>query len=53
MLMQNEKLQSLVIIENEIRNDGMRQITEGLLHNNTLTKLDVRACGFSVEGIAS
>ena len=44
------KLQYLNIGDNAIGDDGVRLITEGLLCNNTLTKLDAYKCGISVEG---
>ena len=50
MLMENNKLQHLNISGNSIGDDGVRQITEGLQHNNTLTKLVAWDCDFSVEG---
>ena len=51
MLMENNNLQCLNIDYNYfIGNDGMKQISEGLLCNNTLTKLNAVKCGFSVEG---
>ena len=50
MLMENNNLQCLNINYNVIGNDGMKLISEGLLCNNTLTKLDAWQCGFSVEG---
>ena len=50
MLLKNNKLQDLVIYSNTIGDDGMRLITEGLQYNNTLTTLNARECGFSVEG---
>ena len=50
MLMKNNKLQYLDISGNEIGNDGMRLITEGLQYNNTLTKLHAERCDISVEG---
>ena len=33
-----------------INDDGMSSMADGLLWNNTLTKLDVQQCGFSVKG---
>ena len=50
MLIKNEKLQQLSIGGNEIGNDGMKHIIEGLQYNNTLTLLYADDCGFSVEG---
>ena len=34
----------------DIGDDGMSSVADGLQHNNTLTKLDVIDCGFSVKG---
>ena len=48
--MKNNKLQCLDISWNEIGDDGMRLITEGLQCNNTLTKLNAEHCGISVTG---
>ena len=44
------KLQYLNIKRNVIGDDGVRLITEGLLCNTTLKKLDASNCGISVEG---
>ena len=49
MLIEN-KLQYLDISWNEIGDDGVRLITEGLQCNNTLTKLNAEHCGISVTG---
>ena len=35
---------------NDIGDDGMSSVADGLQHNNTLTKLDVSQCKFSVKG---
>ena len=48
--MESNKLQYLDIKWNEIGDDGVRLITEGLQCKNTLTKLNVRHCGISVTG---
>ena len=50
MLMENSKLQCLDINGNQISDDGMREITEALQHNDTLTKLNAESCGFSETG---
>ena len=50
MLVKNNKLQYLDITGNEIGNDGVKLITEGLQYNNTLIELDADDCGISVEG---
>ena len=36
--------------QNDIGDDGMSSVADGLQHNNTLTKLDVSYCEFSVKG---
>jgi len=38
------------IENNNIGDDGMCLICEGLQHNHTLTSLVVKDCGFSVKG---
>ena len=35
---------------NDIGDDGLFAVSEGLQHNNTLTGLSVKKCGFSVKG---
>ena len=50
MLIENNKLQYLDIKWNEIGDDGVRLITEGLQYNNTLTKLNAWDCDVSVTG---
>ena len=34
----------------DIGDDGMSSVADGLQHNNTLTKLGVSQCKFSVKG---
>ena len=46
----NNSLQELVIHKNPIGDDGMSSVADGLQCNNTLTKLNVQECGFSVKG---
>ena len=36
--------------ENDIGDDGMSSVADGLQHNNTLTMLVVSQCKFSVKG---
>ena len=36
---------------NDIGDNGVSSIADGLKHNSTLTKLDIRECGLSVKGI--
>ena len=35
---------------NDIGDDGMSSVADGLQHNNTITKLAVSHCKFSVKG---
>ena len=35
---------------NDIGDDGMSSVADGLQYNNTLKKLDVSVCKFSVKG---
>ena len=35
---------------NDIGDDGMSSVTDGLQHNNTITKLYVSQCELSVKG---
>ena len=46
----NNSLQDLVIGRNPIGDDGMSSVADGLQCNNTLTKLQLQQCGFSVKG---
>ena len=50
ILMENKNLTHLNIGYNDIGNDGVRHVTEGLQQNVTLTKLDLRYCKISVKG---
>ena len=50
LLKVNNSLQELVMRYNQIGDDGMSSVADGLQCNNTLTKLDVARCGFSVKG---
>ena len=50
LLKVNNSLQELVMGYNQIGDDGMSSVADGLQCNNTLTKLDVQRCGFSVKG---
>ena len=36
--------------QNDIGDDGMSSVADGLQHNNTLKELDVEKCKFSVKG---
>ena len=48
--MENKKLQYLDFGENNIGDDGVRHITEGLQQNDTLTVLLLWDCEISVKG---
>ena len=48
--MENKKLQHLNISFNEIGDDGVRHVIEGLQQNDILTELVLRNCGISVNG---
>ena len=48
--MGNKKLQYLDIDGNNIGDDGVSHITEGLRHNDTLTKLVLHNCKVSAKG---
>ena len=50
MLMENKKLQQLDISGNEIGDDGVRHVTEGLQQNDTVTELMLQWCNISVKG---
>ena len=50
MLMENKKLQHLDIGHNEIGDDGVIHVTEGLQQNDTLTELMLSNCTISVKG---
>ena len=50
LLKVNNSLQELVMHGNTIGDDGMSSVADGLQHNNTLTKLYVSHCEFSVKG---
>ena len=50
LLKVNNSLQELNMCGNPIDDDGVSAVADGLQYNNTLTKLDVHRCGFSVKG---
>ena len=50
LLKVNNSLQELVMWDNQFGDDGMSSVADGLQCNNTLTKLHVQECGFSVKG---
>ena len=50
MLMENKNLTNLSISENDIDDDGVRHVTEGLQQNDTLTELWLSDCKISVKG---
>ena len=50
MLMENKNLTHLNISNNNIGDDGVRHVTEGLQQNDTSTELWLRSCKISVKG---
>ena len=50
LLKVNNSLQELDMRDNDIRDDGMSSVADGLQHNSTITKSDVSECKFSVKG---
>ena len=48
--MENKKLTYLDISLNDIGDDGVRHVTEGLQQNDTLTELWLGNCKISVKG---
>ena len=50
MLKAIDTLKIVTVENNDIRDDGIFFVCEGLQHNHTLTSLSVRNCGFSVKG---
>ena len=50
LLKVNNSLQELDMEGNVIGDNGMSSVADGLQHNNTITKLDVSQCIFSVKG---
>ena len=50
MLIKNKKLQHLNIGSNDIGDEGLGYVTEGLQQNDTLTELWLYDCEISVKG---
>ena len=50
LLKVNHSLQELDMGDNDIDDDRISSITDGLQDNNTLTKLNISLCKFSVKG---
>ena len=50
LLKVSTSLQELVMRDNDIYDDGMSSVADGLQSNKTLAKLSVWRCGFSVKG---
>ena len=46
----NNSLQQLNMGGNDIGDDGMSSIANGLQYNKSLTKLNIQNCGLSVKG---
>ena len=52
LLKVNNSLKELDMSSNPIYDDGMSSVADGLQYSNTLTKLIVGECEFSVKGTA-
>ena len=50
LLKVNNSLQELHMAYNDIGDDAMSSVADGLQYNKTLTRLDVEQCGLSVKG---
>ena len=50
LLKVNNSLQELNMHRDDIGDDEISLVANGLQHNNTLTKLDVSECSFSKKG---
>jgi len=50
LLKVSNSLQELSMWHNDIGDEGMSSVAEGLKCNKTLTKLDIAVCGLSVKG---
>ena len=50
LLKVNNALQELFICGNDIDDEGMSSVADGLQHNSTLTKLGVSGCELSAKG---
>ena len=50
LLKVNNSLQELIMGYNDIGDNGMSSVADGLQYNKTLTKLNVERCRLSVKG---
>ena len=50
LLKVNNSLQELDMSDNDIDDNGMSSVADGLQYSKTLTKLNVQWCGLSVNG---
>ena len=50
LLKVNNSLQEIDMYHDGIGDNGLSLVVDGLQHNNTLTKLNVSHCKFSVKG---
>ena len=50
LLKVNNLLQELIMRANDIDDNGMSSVADGLQHNTTLAKLNISECKFSVKG---
>ena len=51
LLMANNSLKELDLEQNDISDNGISSVADGLQYNDTLTKLSVINCGISEEGM--
>ena len=51
LLMENKTITLLSIGDNQIGNEGVAAICDGLKNTTTMTELNMEHCGLSVEGI--
>ena len=51
LLMENKTITSLDISSNDIGDEGVASVCQGVNHNKTVTTLSIHSCGFSVKGI--
>jgi len=51
LLLENKKIQVLNFGNNQIGNEGVAAVCEGLYNNTNLTEFRMSYCGLSVEGI--
>ena len=48
--MKNKNLEHLIVCSNQIGDDGIKNVVEGLQQNDTLIELGLTSCKISVKG---